>query len=459
MCVFVFTGNTLCAQTDSLTHKATTIFDDLPVDDPAARSVLAVDELPQQKIEENIFVKTVVNKKQCYVGEPLLLVYELYTCLQSASTLVTKPVLPGFIAHPIQVNNEEIKYKQHNGKRYRLYRMLQYQVIPYQVGMLVIDAVSVKNVISYVDAGGNKKQYEGIVAGRETGIAVDVLPEANKPSSYSGAVGHFTVSSSLYASSSVAGEQNALSVVIEGVGNLSGVDLPDIIWPAEVEHFPAKEKTDIDYSSFPAAGKKIFEIPFVFKKTGSFTIPGIVFSFFDPSKKQYEITQCQPLSVLITPEAVINKEHPHENKRLHPLLYFLFVLIAFGIIILMIFLRKSKQLRTSQIVEQEDNASQEINIVEALAFIEHSNPGKDGIAQVKQLLLNYHNDKAATINAWKPAPEERDIKSTSAVTDLKELIDECNRLLYAPAVADDMVYKKFIKDCSSWMSRMTMHPA
>lgn len=83
-------------------------------------------------------------------------------------------------------------------------------------------------------------------------------------------------------------------------------------------------------------------------------------------------------------------------------------------------------------------------------MIEYTYSGREGIKQVKQLLLSYLNDKTGNNNA---------LKTVQASTGLQQLIDECNLLLYAPAVADEIVYKKFIKECGSWLSRMTMHPA
>ena len=103
-----------------------------------------------------------------------------------------------------------------------------------------------------------------------------------------------------------------------------------------------------------------------------------------------------------------------------------------------------------QNTKSDDTHLKEIDILEAIALIEYTYTGREGIKQVKQLLLSYLNDRTENTNA---------LKTVQASTGLQQLIDECNLLLYAPAVADDTVYKNFIKECSSWLSRMTMHPA
>ena len=446
----VFLGHTLCAQEDSLTRRATTLFDDLPIDDAALRSVLLPHEIARQKIEENIYVRTVVNKRVCYAGEPLLVSYELYTCLQSTSMLLSQPVLPGLIAHSMQVNNEEVRYKKHNGKQCRLYRMLQYQAIPYQEGEIFIEPVSVQNTVSYTDADGTKKEYKGSVTGEEVKINVNAMPSENKPPLYSGAVGTFNISSPVYTFKCGAGEQHTLTIIIEGAGSFDDIELPAISWPIGVEHFTPKDRSEIDYNVFPASGRKVFEIPFVCKNADSFYMPAIAFSFFDPVQKQYKTVQTQPIAIVVKPDEIAPKQIPSGNERLTPFFYFLSVLLICGVIALIIFLKRSKQTMAEQNTKSDDTHLKEIDILEAIALIEYTYTGREGIKQVKQLLLSYLNDRTENTNA---------LKTVQASTGLQQLIDECNLLLYAPAVADDTVCKNFIKECSSWLSRMTMHPA
>ncbi len=42
-------------------------------------SILKPGEDPQEKIQRLVFIKTTISKKQCYVGEPILVTYQLYT--------------------------------------------------------------------------------------------------------------------------------------------------------------------------------------------------------------------------------------------------------------------------------------------------------------------------------------------------------------------------------------------
>ena len=61
-------------------------------------------------------------------------------------------------------------------------------------------------------------------------------------------------------------------------------------------------------------GKRTFHIPFLSAKPGSYTIPAIHFSFFDPDSNRYKTIMTQPAVITVTTnEKAAEKAVENEN--------------------------------------------------------------------------------------------------------------------------------------------------
>jgi hypothetical protein len=49
-----------------------------------------------EKINKNIFIRVNVSQSSCYVGEPIVVTYKLYTRLKSESSITKNPSFNGF---------------------------------------------------------------------------------------------------------------------------------------------------------------------------------------------------------------------------------------------------------------------------------------------------------------------------------------------------------------------------
>jgi hypothetical protein len=75
--------------------------------------------------------------------------------------------------------------------------------------------------------------------------------------------------------------------MISGNGNFPLVTAPLIEWPAGIEVSDPLVKEELNKFIYPLKGGKIFEYPFSSRDTGSFTIPAVQFSYFDPHLRKY----------------------------------------------------------------------------------------------------------------------------------------------------------------------------
>jgi len=288
---------------------------------------LLPNETVKDKIAKNLFIKATLDKRSCYVGEPILATFKLFTRLDSESKIVKRPSLNGFsVVDMEQPESGNFSKEMLNGKIYNCYLIRKVQLFPLQAGQLTIEPVEVENLVrlikakarstketsTWLDAVMDKmKEAEIESAGtieervvlKSEELKVNVLdvPEKNKPESFNGAVGAFTMEASLLNTTIAANDNATLRVVIKGKGNLPMITAPVVNWPSGVDSFDAKLTEAIDKQNAPISGSKTFDIPFSVSKTGTFIIPAIHFSYFDQATKTYHTISSDTLQLQVTP--------------------------------------------------------------------------------------------------------------------------------------------------------------
>jgi hypothetical protein len=291
------------------------IFSDLPIPDAASLSILKKNENPQARVQRFIFIRSVVSNTKCYVGEPVLLTYQLYSALQNESEIYKLPSFAGSSMMELSVVNEHPVYKVLRGQNYRVFNLRQFQIIPLQAGPLIIDTLAVSNTVHYKINPDSTGYYQGIVYADPVTINVKPLPDPGKPVNFSGAVGDFQLMVSVDSPRLAAGEANALHIEISGSGNFIPLSMPEINWPDGFDYFPEREKTTMEKNSFPPVGKETFDIAFVPKKTGKFFIPQLQISFFDALHGLYKMSSSSPIGIVVLPARPSSAvEHEPSNK-------------------------------------------------------------------------------------------------------------------------------------------------
>jgi hypothetical protein len=147
---------------------------------------------------------------------------------------------------------------------------------------------------------GASTEREVTVASSPTAFTVLALPTNDRPADFSGAVGHFSISSDLSDNKAEVGDPVTLRMHITGTGNFDRVSprmLHDVEqWKTYAPTATFKADDDIGYR-----GDKTFEQPVIAMQPGTQSLPALSFSWFDPSTRQYAQARTSPLSVAITP--------------------------------------------------------------------------------------------------------------------------------------------------------------
>ena len=297
--------------------------------EPVAQSsfndyILKKGENPKQKINKNIFLKVITSKTTCFIGEPIVVTYKLYTRLKSESSVTKNPSFNGFSVIDLMApGNTNYSIEQLNGRDYNVYTLRKSQLYPLQAGAVELESAEVDNTIHFIKEEYFKNQrneieeffgnlipsaipQEGILEEKITlqskpaTINVKPLPESEKPLSFKGAVGKFNFEVTVLKNNFTTDDAGKLTITITGEGNMSLITAPDIIWPKGIEGYDPKTKDQLEKLTVPISGKKIFEYTFTAPKEGIYKIPSIEFSYFDVAQGKYIQLNSTPLSLTIS---------------------------------------------------------------------------------------------------------------------------------------------------------------
>ena len=133
-------------------------------------------------------------------------------------------------------------------------------------------------------------------------LQVRPVPTAGRPKSFYGAVGSgYSVSAVLDREEVEAGDALNLTVKVNGNGNLkptADLKLPKI---AGFKTYDVIATSGVVPSNGELKSYKIFKTVLVPSASGTYTIPALPWSFFDPQLKEYRTIYTNPLSVTVTP--------------------------------------------------------------------------------------------------------------------------------------------------------------
>jgi BatD DUF11 like domain len=284
---------------------------------------LGPDEDPYEKMRRNLFMKVLVDKKVCFVGEPVTATFKLYSRLESKSDIVKNPGLYGFtVQDMISLADRLATTETIDGKKFDVHVVRKVQLYPLQQGIFNIDAMEVRNKVEFSKSAVSKKTEQEIAEGvfadngtadrlntvvyennmRTEPVAVTVKPTPvkNKPAEYNGATGNFEISAYLPKNVLSKNEEGDLVVTISGKGNFTQLSAPVIQWPAGIEGFEPSVVDSLDHEHAPLNGKRVFHFRFVSAKPGNYVLPAAGFSFFNPDSNNYKTIVTQPVTISIS---------------------------------------------------------------------------------------------------------------------------------------------------------------
>ena len=383
--------------------------------------ILKPGENVAEKTAKNLFIKLNVSKTSCFVGEPIVATYQLYTRLPSETTITDVPSFNGFSVNDLDVNNNA-KLEKYNGRMYKVYTIRTVELYPLQSGDITLDPMAAANKVTFVKSqylnqqnnnslfdifqnfGTDAVPPEGLVEQNVTlkstpqVISVKPLPAENKPAGFLGAVGNFSITASLEKNNFTTDDAGTLKLTLSGNGNIQLINPPVIKWPSGIDGYDAKIKDDVDKKQVPMSGSKLFSYPFTVSKAGKYKIDSISFSFFDPETFSYKTLKAAPLEMNVSKGKGIPNNSLAANSMKTPDSANTFsnrieliagIVLAVGIILLIILLiiKKNKNKdgleKNIKVDDLENDAQTAVAKKEVEKFLVREDP----LAQVHERLL------------------------------------------------------------------------
>jgi len=248
---------------------------------------------------DNLFIKTSVSKANVYEQEAILLTYKLYTLVDVVQCgNKSMPDFNGFMKQDIeQSQNKQFSYENFNGRNYGTVVLYQVLLYPQHSGTIEIDkatfeaAVRIQNRAAvrsiFDDFFDSYTNVSKIITAPAIKITVNMLPP-NKPTSFNGAVGHFSLNANITAEQVKANDAVTIKVNIAGAGNMKLIKNPAIQFPDGFELYDPKVTNNFKTTPAGISGTKTIEYLFIPRHPGDFEIPSAQFSYFDVQDKAYK---------------------------------------------------------------------------------------------------------------------------------------------------------------------------
>ncbi|NBB80638.1 MAG: hypothetical protein GVY36_14540 [Verrucomicrobia bacterium] len=132
---------------------------------------------------------------------------------------------------------------------------------------------------------------------------VDVLPlpTTDRPDSFSGAIGDFSLQVYTDHRSTEAGEPIMLSVEVAGRGNFDRINGPTLKESPSWRSYAPEAKFEPRSDGTTQRGTKRFDYVLIPQKTGELTIPPVEFAYFDPDDATYVELSSPAIDISVSP--------------------------------------------------------------------------------------------------------------------------------------------------------------
>ncbi|MCF8307601.1 MAG: BatD family protein [Bacteroidales bacterium] len=264
--------------------------------------------------DELAFLRAEVNKTKPYQGEEVIVTYKLYYRVDIADYGISQsPSYPGCWSQDLTNDSQRRGRTTEtvDGKRYYVSDIYKEAIFPQRSGKIESKPMHFKMVArvkdrsqsrrkrdpfeSFFDNQFGYKRVEKTLKSNPVNLDVKALPENNKPTSFSGAVGDFRFNTDIDKTDVKANDAVNLTLKVKGDGNIKLIDPPEIDFPPDFEVYDPDVSINVNAStSSGVSGSKTFEYTIIPRIPGEFTIEPLKFSYYDLQSNRY-VTKKSPV--------------------------------------------------------------------------------------------------------------------------------------------------------------------
>lgn len=262
------------------------------------------------KGDGNLFLKADVSRATAYEQEALVYTVKLYTTYDAIKFIgaTAAPKFEGFVVEESKDISTSLSYETYQGKTYATAVIARYIIFPQMEGQLKVlgntYTVSVDEREYYHDPFWGSmsvaKPLQLNVKPNDLTVNVKSLPKP-VPANFSGGVGQFKITSTLPAQNLMSNQAASIVYTVTGTGNLKYVKLPDLnaLYPAELEVYSPNPEVNANVGRNNVSGTARFDYSFMPLESGTFTIPEVTLSYFNPQTGRYETSTARGYNVTV----------------------------------------------------------------------------------------------------------------------------------------------------------------
>ncbi len=258
-----------------------------------------------------LFVRAEPSRQSAVVGQQVVVDYVLYFEPQ-VQPRQTAPVgtwdAPGAWREEMEIATAYPRQTTYNGRSYDAVTIRRVALFPTRSGALelapmrfTVDVIRVDRSFSndpFAPFFAPFRQRFDDVEVTAPGITVDVadLPPGAPPS-FTGAVGQFSMTTTISDETVAAGEAVRVQVALRGDGNIATLEAPALQAVPGLDAYAPRDDREISRGGTALRGIKTFTYTLVPQGGGTFEVPGTPWTYFDPTDGQYKTLIVDPVEI------------------------------------------------------------------------------------------------------------------------------------------------------------------
>ncbi len=263
----------------------------------------------------DVFLVASADKDSVYLREMITVTYDLY--FKVNVTNYGFPSLPratGFWKEEFKTaSRPPIRDATVRGVNYKVATIRKVGLFPTRKGTLTIEPLKAEVTVEVPRSrrrsrsifddpffSRNRSESRDIVT-QPLELVVKPLPNVGKPRSFKGDVGDFRINVSYDNYEIEQHEALNVTIKIDGTGYLKSIKPPKLKVPDGFEKFDPTVSENITTSGQKMRGKKTFSYLVIPRRSGTFNLEAIEFSFFNPKTGKYKTVKSGAKRIVVSP--------------------------------------------------------------------------------------------------------------------------------------------------------------
>jgi len=257
---------------------------------------------------KELFITNTVSKRTAFKGESIILTTKIYTQVNLDGISDKKdPKLPEFLIQELKTGNIAWPVQNINGKTYKVGVFERKLLFPQKTGKITIEPTEIEFTVKKRVARRSTSVFDDFFESnyrlvkqrvKSKPITITVKPHSGiPPEGFTGGVGNLSMKVTTSKTKLKANESITLKVIISGTGNHKLITAPKIKFPADFDVFDPTVSNKFNNTVAGMKGTKTFEYLAIPRHAGTYTIPVVKFSYFDPGAGKYKTLSYGPINI------------------------------------------------------------------------------------------------------------------------------------------------------------------